>query len=196
MQVDHSKTAVMHFDFAQQPDPQSPIRIGNSSLTTTTNVRLLGIRVTSELRWDQHVKDIIRKASGRLQMLRLAKQNGIPERHLLDIYYSYVRPSLEYAAPVWSTSLPQHLSNNIDSLVEAITDADIASSSIRHWNEVTSRRRRKRSTSDEDCDDHMMMGIQQLSELALALIESDVDYEMHPEITVSNTRAQSQLHVS
>ena len=36
--------------------------VGNSSLTTTTNVRLLGIRVTSELRWDQHVKDIIRKA--------------------------------------------------------------------------------------------------------------------------------------
>ena len=116
MQVNHSKTAVMHFDFAQQPDPQSPIRIGNSSLTTTTNVRLLGIRVTSELRWDQHVKDIIRKASGRLQMLRLAKQNGIPERHLLDIYYSYVRPSLEYAAPVWSTSLPQHLSNNIEQI--------------------------------------------------------------------------------
>ena len=110
-----------------------------------------------------------------------------------QVFEQFMQPSVSRRRRSLSA---EHLSNNIDSLVEAIPDADIASSSVRHWNEVTSRRRRKRSTSDEDCDDHMMMGIQQLSELALALIESDVDYEMHPEITVSNTRAQSQLHVA
>ena len=62
----------------------------------------------------------------------------------------------------------------------------------RTWREVTSRqrRRRRRSTGDEACEAHVLTEVQQLSEILLALVESDEHYDMHPEITVSNCHEQ------
>ena len=33
---------------------------------------------------------------------------------MVNIYISIVRPVLEYACPVWSTSIPQYLSDSIE----------------------------------------------------------------------------------
>ena len=62
----------------------------------------------------------------------------------------------------------------------------------RTWREVTSqqRQRRRRSTGDEACEAHVLTEVQQLSEILLALVESDEHYDMHPEITVSNCQEQ------
>ena len=107
MLINFQKSSVIHFDFSRHPTPQAPILITGKVIPTTTKVKLLGLNITSDLKWDEHINDLILKASGRLQMLRLAKQNGVPQDHLLDIYYAYVRPSVEYAVPVWATSLSQ-----------------------------------------------------------------------------------------
>ncbi|KAK2138045.1 hypothetical protein NP493_9065g00009 [Ridgeia piscesae] len=47
-------------------------------------------------------------------MLYQLKMAGITQKDLVGVYVSVVRPVLEYACPVWQTSLPQYLSDNIE----------------------------------------------------------------------------------
>ena len=48
------------------------------------------------------------------KILRLEKRTGIRQRDMVNIYISIVRPVLEYARPVWSTSVSQYLSDSIE----------------------------------------------------------------------------------
>ena len=41
-------------------------------------------------------------------MLRLLKGHGLPSCDLLTIYLGYIRPILEYAAPVWNSGLTRN----------------------------------------------------------------------------------------
>ena len=41
---------------------------------------------------------------------------GIRQCDLLRVYVSVIRPVLEYACPVWHTSLPMYLSDNIETI--------------------------------------------------------------------------------
>ena len=44
------------------------------------------------------------------------KRAGIRQCDLLRVYVSLIRPVLEYACPVWHTSLPMYLSDNIETI--------------------------------------------------------------------------------
>ena len=57
----------------------------------------------------------VSKASKRLYMYQL-KRAGVDQRDLVRIYMSVIRPVLEYAAPVWSTSMPGYLSDKIETI--------------------------------------------------------------------------------
>ena len=50
----------------------------------------------------------------RVYMLYQLKRAGISQNDLVKIYVSTTRPVLEYACPVWSTSLPTYLSDAIE----------------------------------------------------------------------------------
>ena len=44
------------------------------------------------------------------------KRAGIRQCDLLRVYVSVIRPVLEYACPVWHTSLPMYVSDNIETI--------------------------------------------------------------------------------
>ena len=54
-----------------------------------------------------------------------------------------------------------------------------------HLDDVTAASRQRRSTADEDGGGDWSE-IQQVDELLMALVTSDVTYDIHPEITVNN----------
>ena len=70
--------------------------------------------ISNDLTWGKHVENIISKAGKRLYMLYQLKRAGISQNDMVKIYISVVRPVLEYACPVWSTSLPKYLSDAIE----------------------------------------------------------------------------------
>ena len=76
--------------------------------------KLLGVYLTSDLKWTKHITHICSKASKRLYALRLLKRNGVQSRDLQKVYCSFVRPILEYACPVWHSSLSILLSDQIE----------------------------------------------------------------------------------
>ena len=57
---------------------------------------------------------LIKAASLKLHYLRLLKRAKVPAKDLLGVYYSVVRSALEYACPVWSSSLTTEQSSNLE----------------------------------------------------------------------------------
>ena len=82
-----------------------PLRLCGQDLQSTEVVKILGIKITSDLKWDVHIADVTKRASGRLFMLSMLKRHGLCLKDLITVYVGYIRPLLEYAVPVWHPGL-------------------------------------------------------------------------------------------
>ena len=70
--------------------------------------------IYSNLKWSSHVNSICTKASSRLYFLKQLKRSSVTVDDLLYFYCTVVRPVLEYACPVWHSSLTKELSDCIE----------------------------------------------------------------------------------
>ena len=77
-------------------------------LKTTTNAKYLGVTITSDLRWNQHVNNKVKSANSSLGLLK--RNLKISNKTLkTQAYFTFVRPLVEYASPVWDP----HTDSNI-----------------------------------------------------------------------------------
>ena len=74
------------------------------------------LSLSINLKWSAHVDSICAKASSRLYFLKILKRSLLSTDDLLYFYMSAVRPLLEYACPVWHTSLTKEQSGQIESI--------------------------------------------------------------------------------
>jgi len=77
---------------------------------------LLGVHIDSTLSWSTHIEYIIKKATTRLYFLKQLKRAGLPNRHLLHLYITVIRPVLEYCAPVWHYALTKAQSESLEAV--------------------------------------------------------------------------------
>ena len=68
-------------------------------------MRLLGVIVSSDLKWRSNTTVMIKKAFSRLWILRRLKPLGASTMELLDVYQKQVRCIVEYASSVWTGGL-------------------------------------------------------------------------------------------
>ena len=80
-----------------------PLIVDNQTLEVVNTIKLLGVYLTSDLKWTTHVRHISSKASKRLYALRILKRNGVQP--------SYLKQN---ACPVWHTSLPKFLIDELE----------------------------------------------------------------------------------
>ena len=81
-----------------------------------TAFKLLGVYVSCNLKWSEHVDAIVFKAASRLHFLKQLKRAGAPIRDLLHFYISVLRLVLEYACPVWHSNLTVAQSDALESV--------------------------------------------------------------------------------
>ena len=79
--------------------------IDNTKLEVVEQMKLLGVVITSDLKWHENTNYITQKAFSRLWMLRRLKNMGASRKTLIDIYIKQVRSVLEFAAVVWNAGL-------------------------------------------------------------------------------------------
>ena len=82
------------------------IVIDNNDIERVTQAKVLGVTLSSDLTWNAHVDTIVSKARKRVFTIYQLKRAGISQCDL-RVYVSVIRPVLEYACPVWHTSLCQ-----------------------------------------------------------------------------------------
>ena len=73
----------------------------NQTLENVQSAKYLGITITDNMDWGQHVSEISSKATKTLGFLR--RNLAFAPRSTKEVAYkTLVRPKLEYAAPIWS----------------------------------------------------------------------------------------------
>ena len=92
----------------------SPLCVNEHPLERVSSHKVLGVTISDTLGWNEHVHEIVSKASKRLYILRVLKRSGIPPEDLINIFYALVRSVLEYACVTWSTSLPIYTKDKIE----------------------------------------------------------------------------------
>ena len=79
----------------------------------------LGVFISSDLKWNNHIEYLCERASKKLSMLKSLKFT-LDRKSLETIYVSFIRPSLEYANTLWAGAYDKDLTK-LDSLeVEAM----------------------------------------------------------------------------
>ena len=83
-----------------------PVIIEGKEIELVTSTKLLGLPIVNDLTWNDHVTEITKRASKRLNFLTQLKRAGVPKQDLALFYVSCVTSVIDYAAPVFFNGLP------------------------------------------------------------------------------------------
>jgi hypothetical protein len=97
MKVNDSKSPILTISFLNSSEPNFLPTISDS--LKVRKIKLLGVIITSDLKWEANTSSLVKKGNAGLQMLKLMSKHCAPPVHL-GIFSSFIRPILEYAAPV------------------------------------------------------------------------------------------------
>ena len=104
-----SKCKEMIFDFARVRQEFLPLTIKEVVMEREKSARILGLTVQDNLKWNEHVNHIVKKASKRLYMLGVLKRSNADTNTLLTVYKTIITPVLEYACEVWHCNITEYL---------------------------------------------------------------------------------------
>ena len=111
--VNPTKSQIMTINFLKStPAFCDPI----PSEMLVKHVKLLGVTISNDLKWETHVSNIVKQANVSLSIFKLLNKFNCPKIHSLRVYLSFIRPLLEYACPVWHSQLSNELSDKIESV--------------------------------------------------------------------------------
>ena len=79
------------------------------------SLKILGIIISNDLKWNEHIDYVSKKASKRLYSLWILKKVGVKRGGILKVYLTTIRPILEYGVQVWQ-DIPEFLSNKLESI--------------------------------------------------------------------------------
>ena len=91
-----------------------PICVNPQTLETINSVKLLGLNVSGDIKWNVQVSELVRKVSARLYFLRQLKKAHT--RQLILFYITCFCSIIEYGSPVFHCTLPSCLSEDLERL--------------------------------------------------------------------------------
>ena len=115
-QLNELKCEELQILFAKSAAEFAPIVINGKAIEVVSTVKLLGLNISSDLRWNCHVAEISRKVASRLYFRKQLKRANIPTKDLLIFNRTCIRPVMEYACPVFHNVLPAYLSVELEQL--------------------------------------------------------------------------------
>ena len=101
-ELNEAKCKELRICFSKSPPNFDPVEINGKPLKLVTSARILGLNVSSDLKWNVHVNQLVKKVSSRLYCLRQLKRSAVD--HLLHYLYTIITgicvPSLP-SRPSW-----------------------------------------------------------------------------------------------
>ena len=114
LKINEEKTKIMAFNFSNKYDFLPKLSIGTNELEVVRSVKLLGVMISSDLKWNEHTAYIVKKANKRLWYLRRLSRLGASRDTLLNQYRLICRSVLETAAPLFAGGLSQTNMSDIE----------------------------------------------------------------------------------
>ena len=111
LQLNSSKCKFMIVSRLRSRGIQAPaLELNGHQLEKVLEYKYLGVTLTSNLSWSEHVDTIVCKTRKLVGMLYRQFYRWSSTEALYQLYISLVRPHLEYAAPVWSPYTSKNIS--------------------------------------------------------------------------------------
>ena len=85
-----------------------------STIIPVSKVKLLGVTINSTLTWNDHIEEIVKKASRKQYFLVQLKRAKVPAREIVAYYCACIRSAIDYACPVFHYSLPKYLQEDLE----------------------------------------------------------------------------------
>ena len=91
-----------------------PVSMDETQINEVTSHKHLGVIFSNDCSWHNHIEHIKTKAWNRINVMRKLKFK-LDRRSLQTIYFSFIRPLLEYADVVWN-NCAQYESNELEKI--------------------------------------------------------------------------------
>ena len=112
MKINYTKTKTMLFNNCKNLDFLPELEVADIRVENSEEMKILGVVVTPDLKWNANTRHIVQKAFKRMWILRRLKNNGAETQELKDVYIKQIRSILELAVPAWHPGLT--VQNTID----------------------------------------------------------------------------------
>ena len=116
MKINPKKCAVLNYKFNKQPMSLPPVSVDSTLLNQVHSVTLLGAKLSDDLKWTLNTENIITKCSAKLYMLSKLKAFKVSRKDLVKIWTTFIRPTTEYVAPLWHSSITVEERDKIERL--------------------------------------------------------------------------------
>ena len=114
VQLNNDKCKELRITFSKQKQAFPPIIINGKGVETVKSAKFLGVTISDDLSWNEHVREVVKKASKRLYFLVQLKRARLPTSELVLFYCTCIRSVLSYAVPVFYYSLPLYLKTELE----------------------------------------------------------------------------------
>ncbi len=101
LELNTLKTVEMIVDFRRNPPALPPLTIMNSTVTAVESFRFLGTTISQDLKWDNHIDSIAKKAQQRRYFLRQLRKFNLPRELLKQLYSAIIESVLCSSITVW-----------------------------------------------------------------------------------------------
>ena len=116
MKINLSKSKIMIFNKSRTLDFQPEFSFKNGEpLECIEKTKLLGIYLTSDLKWKENCKQIFKKAMAKMLLGRLKKLD-LDLELILDFYLKEIRPLAEHGVVIWNSGLTRAQENELEKI--------------------------------------------------------------------------------
>ncbi len=90
LELNTLKTVEMIGDFRRKPPALPLLTIMNSTVTKVESFRFLGTTISQDLKWDNHIESIVKKAQQRLYFFHQLRKFNLPQELLKQFYFAII----------------------------------------------------------------------------------------------------------
>jgi hypothetical protein len=116
MQLNCAKTTEMLINFGRKGCAIPPITLTGETIERVGSCKLLGLIISSDLTWSDHVNKMCKKSGQRIYLLCLLRRAGVPPTDIIKVFKSLIRPILEYGSEVWHHALTKEQTRIIEQI--------------------------------------------------------------------------------
>ena len=117
MKLNEKKTKQIMFNRDKQFT--TDVKLKDESLEVVDEVKLLGVVINQDLKWDSNTNYLILKANKKMRMLHMAAKFTRNREHLIQIYKTFIRSCLEFSSNVWHSSLTKENREDLERVQKA-----------------------------------------------------------------------------
>ena len=105
-QIQPKKCKELRISFKKIPGIYENITINGNTIDVVRYVKILGVTLQNNLKWDEHINNIVKKASKRLYFLSQLKRAKVSSNELVNFYVTCIRSPLLYSCQVFHFNPP------------------------------------------------------------------------------------------